>query len=113
MVEDLSPEEVMRRFEADEIVLIDVRTSVEFAFERIRGALNAPMATLLPARLPCDPRRPTVLHCGSGMRSAKVGELLLKSGYEKIAHMKGGLGAWKLAKLPTVAVNPITGNIDL
>lgn len=113
MLEELTPEEVHQKYADNEIILIDVRTPIEFAFERIHGALNAPMATLDPKKLPADSRTPIVLHCGSGMRSAKVGALLLQNGFDHIAHMKGGLGAWKQAKLPTVAVDPVTGNIKL
>jgi len=113
MLEELSPHEVFEMLEDNEIVLIDVRTPLEFGFERIAGSLNAPMATLDPAKLPRDEKRPVVLHCGSGIRSAKVGALLLESGFDTMSHMVGGLNSWKKAKLPTAAVNPITGNMEV
>lgn len=113
MLEELTPEEVAARYNANEIVLIDVRTVQEFAFERIHGALNAPMATLDPHKLPLDGAKHVIFHCGSGVRSAKVAELLIQNGCEKVVHMKGGLNAWKAAKLPTVAINPVTGNLTI
>lgn len=113
MLTELTPEEVRDRFDRNEIVLIDVRTSIEFAFERIRGALNAPMATLDIDKLPTQTDKPIVFQCGSGVRSKKVAMACMDHGVAEIAHMKGGLGAWKQAGLPTAAVNPMTGNMDL
>lgn len=113
MFEELEPAEIAARFAKNEIVLVDVRTAVEFAFERIHGALNAPMATLDPAKLPNQIDKPLILHCGTGMRSNKVAQACLGAGFGKIAHMKGGLAAWKKAGLPTAAVNPISGNMSV
>ncbi len=113
MLEELSPQEIHDMYQNNEIILIDVRTPVEFAFERINGALNAPMATLKIDVFPKDQTRQLVFHCGSGVRSAKVGHLLLENGFPGVTHMKGGLALWKSTGLPTVAVNPITGNLNV
>jgi len=112
MFKELTPQEVKQKFDRNEIVLIDVRTTAEFSFERIHGALNAPMITLDPAKLPSQIEKPIVLHCGSGLRSKKVAQICLEAGFDMIAHMKGGLGEWKAAGLPTVALDPMTGNMN-
>jgi Rhodanese-related sulfurtransferase len=86
---------VAEAFANNEIVLIDVRTPQEFALERINGALLAPMQSFEAAHMPDQATKPTVFHCGSGIRSAKVARLVLAAGEDKIAHMAGGFAAWK------------------
>lgn len=108
-LEHWTPEEVERARAAGEIVIVDVRTVPEFAFERVPGALLAPMAELDPRALPAGPR-PIVFHCGSGIRSRRVAELCLAAGFETAAHLEGGFAAWKQAGMPYFATDPATGN---
>ena len=109
-LEHWTPEEVRAARDAGEIVLVDVRTVPEFAFERIEGALLAPMAELDPKALPDPSGKTLVLHCGSGMRSRKIAELLAGAGRTTVAHLEGGFGAWKQAGLPYIGTDPATGN---
>ena len=102
-VELWTPKEVRDAFDWDEIVLIDVRTPQEYSLERIKGALLAPM------HLPGQSEKRIVLHCGSAVRSGKVAQQCLQSGIEKIAHMKGGFGAWKEAGLDYIGTDVSSG----
>lgn len=108
-LDHMTPEEIEEALEDHEIVLIDVRTPQEFAFEHIRGALLSPLATFDPKNLPTQTDKRIVLHCGSGVRSRKVAEMCLAAGLERIAHLEGGFGAWKQAGLAYIGVNPATG----
>lgn len=108
-LETWTAEEVARAFEAGEIALIDVRTPQEYLMERIPGALNFPMQDFSAAALPCQVEKRLVFHCGSGKRSEKVAREVLSAGHGKVAHMGGGFGAWKAAKLPYVATDMATG----
>ncbi|TVQ57377.1 MAG: rhodanese-like domain-containing protein [Rhodobacteraceae bacterium] len=109
--EHWSPEEVRDALTRHEIVLIDVRTAQEFAFERVAGALLSPMAELDPANLPTQDGKRLVLHCGSGMRSRKVAEACLAAGITRIAHLDGGFAAWKAAGMAYLATDPTTGGV--
>jgi rhodanese-related sulfurtransferase len=111
VLETLTPQEVKERFDRNEIVLIDVRTPAEYAFEHIPGAMLFPMSSFNPEKLPPQDKKPIVFHCGSGKRSYKVVEKCAASGLTKLAHMEGGFGAWKAAKLPYIAVDPATGSL--
>ena len=113
MFEELDPQTAAQYLSDNQIILIDVRNPVEFALERIRGSFNAPLNTFDPARLPNDPHRSVVLICGSGVRSAMAAKQCLESGMTSIAHVRGGVGAWKQAKQETIAVNPMTGNLTV
>ncbi len=105
-----TPQEVHSAMEAGEVVLIDVRTPQEYALERIKGALLSPMQELDAMHLPEPTRaKPVVLHCGSGVRSRKMAELMLEAGWSEAAHLAGGMGAWKKAKLAYVGLDVSTG----
>ena len=72
-LEHWTPQEVAEALARREIVLIDVRTPQEYMFEHVEGALLSPMAFLSPEHMPSQEGKRIVFHCGSGMRSAKVG----------------------------------------
>ena len=105
----LTPAEVKQTLDANEIVLIDVRTPNEYAFEHIPGALLFPMSSFDAGKLPTQETKPIVFHCGSGVRSKKIAERCQAAGIDKLAHMQGGFGAWKNDKLPYLAIDPASG----
>jgi rhodanese-related sulfurtransferase len=47
-----------------------------------------------------EPGRRIILHCASGGRSALATTTLAALGYTRVAHLDGGLKAWKEAQLP-------------
>jgi rhodanese-related sulfurtransferase len=102
-------DEVSAALGAREIVLIDVRSPQEFMIEHIEGALLSPIAFFDPNHLPRDTDRRIVLHCGSGMRSEKAARACIEAGFERIAHLGGGMGAWKSAGQPYVGTDMATG----
>ena len=85
-----------------EILLIDVREPAEFAAEKIAGAVNVPLSTLDPAKLPDAGGKTIVQQCAGGKRSAMAVDQCRKAGKAIETHLAGGLAAWKAAGLPTV-----------
>ena len=108
-LETWTPQEVKTALDKGEIVLIDVRTPQEFMFEHIEGAMLMPMAFFSPATLPGQSDKRVVLHCGSGIRSEKMAKTAIEAGLDPIAHMEGGFGAWKAAKLPYIGTDMASG----
>lgn len=108
-LETWTVDEVQAAFDANEIVLIDVRTPQEYMFEHIDGALLMPMAFFKAAKLPGQSDKRIVFHCGSGMRSERVARAAIEGGITNIAHMAGGMGAWKEAQKPYIGTNMATG----
>ena len=47
-----------------------------------------------------DRNKRIILHCASGGRSALAAATLKQMGYENVAHLDGGIKAWKEAGLP-------------
>jgi rhodanese-related sulfurtransferase len=109
ILETWTVEETAAAFERNEIVLIDVRTVQEYAFEHIEGALLLPMPFFRAEKLPGQAEKRIVFHCGSGIRSEKVARACIEAGLGLIAHMSSGFGAWKAAKLPYIGTNMGTG----
>lgn len=102
-IENLTPEEVAAEIEAG-AVLVDIREEEETERDgRIRQAVFAPRGMLEfwadPTspyhREEFDPERRIVLYCASGGRSALASDTLQRMGYKNVAHLDGGLKAWK------------------
>lgn len=103
-VENLSPEQVAQEMEQGKVVLIDLRESEERSQQGvIPNALHAPRgmlefyadATTPYHRAEFDPEQRIVLHCASGGRSALAADTLQQMGYTRVAHLDGGIKAWK------------------
>ncbi len=103
-VENLTPDQVASEVTEGGAVLIDLREPEERVQNgAIPGAIHAPRGMLefyadptsTYHRPEFDPNRRTILHCASGGRSALAAETLRQLGYRNVAHLEGGLNAWK------------------
>jgi len=95
-------EAVRELLERGACVLVDVREHDEHARERIAGAHHAPLSTLTPDDLPeHSGDRPLVVYCASGARSRDAAARLAAMGIGPVHELRGGLQAWKGAKLET------------
>jgi adenylyltransferase/sulfurtransferase len=102
-IEEVSPKELKARIDAGTApFILDVRNPEEFAICRIPGSTLIPLPEL-PDRLgELDPARETVVHCKSGMRSARAVELLNSVGFANAKNLAGGILAWADDVDPTV-----------
>jgi rhodanese-related sulfurtransferase len=110
-VENLSPEAVAAELDARGVVLVDVREPAERDDQGvIAGAVHMPRGMLEFYADPSSaahlsdllPERRVILHCASGGRSALAAATLAAMGYRDVAHLDGGLAAWREAGLPLV-----------
>lgn len=109
-VQNLTPAEVTQELIRGAL-LVDVREPAELATTgMIEGAVHAPRGMLefyadesSPYHRPeFQPGRRTVLYCASGGRSALAARSLAELGYADIAHLDGGMKAWREAGCPVV-----------
>jgi adenylyltransferase/sulfurtransferase len=78
----------------DHFVLIDVREPHEYKICNIPAARLIPLGEV-PKRLnELDPEADIVIHCKSGVRSAKACGILRQAGFQHVRNMKGGILAW-------------------
>ena len=92
---EISPIELKARFDrGDRPFVLDVRNPEEIAICRIEGSTVIPLPEL-PKRLgELDRKMPMVVHCKSGMRSAKAIGLLEAAGFEHLTNLTGGILGW-------------------
>jgi len=110
-IENLMPAQVFMELEQGHAVLIDIRDEGEIAQSgQIAGSVHASRGMLefhADASLPNykpefrkDKR--IILHCTSGARSALAVMSLKQLGFQNVAHMEGGLQAWREAGFPVL-----------
>jgi adenylyltransferase/sulfurtransferase len=94
-VEEITATELQRRLRAgEELSVVDVRDPHEWAICRIEGARLVPLGTVGERLHEFDSSRTYVLHCKSGVRSAKAIAQLKRAGFRKVLNLKGGILAW-------------------
>lgn len=109
-IENLTPQQVESELSSGNAALIDIREAEELTQTgKIAGSTHAPRGMLefyadptLPYHKPIfDPSKRLILHCASGGRSALAVQTLTQMGYSNVAHLDGGIKAWKDAGLST------------
>jgi adenylyltransferase/sulfurtransferase len=96
-------EELKKRLDQQEkVFILDVRNPEEYQICRIPGSTLIPLPELANRLRELDPDREMVVHCKSGMRSAKAVALLKEQGFRKLKNLKGGILAWAEKVDPTM-----------
>jgi molybdopterin/thiamine biosynthesis adenylyltransferase/rhodanese-related sulfurtransferase len=91
-----------KRSSQEDHFLLDVREPDEYAAAQIEGATLIPLAqvTARAAEIPRD--KPVLVHCRSGVRSAKAVAALQDLGYTQVWSVAGGILAWAKEIDPTL-----------
>lgn len=100
---DVTPEQAQQLIaEVPELVVLDVRTPVEYLVSHIEDAVNVNYYSFSfrskIAKL--DPSKPYLVHCQTGVRSGKTIPIMLEAGFTQIYHLEDGFKAWSDADLP-------------
>ncbi|MGA7096447.1 MAG: rhodanese-like domain-containing protein [Acidimicrobiia bacterium] len=110
-IENLTVDQVAARRETGQVVLVDVREPGEAEKDgSIPGSIAAPRGMLEFHADPSSPyhmaeltpTQPVIVYCKSGSRSALAAASLTDLGYAQVAHLDGGVLAWKEAGRPVV-----------
>jgi adenylyltransferase/sulfurtransferase len=86
----------------DNFVLLDVREPHEYQICNIPGSKLIPLGEVGKRLEELDPNADIVVHCKSGMRSARACGVLRANGFQHVRNMKGGILAWSDQVDPTV-----------
>jgi hydroxyacylglutathione hydrolase len=99
---NVTPQDLAHRLKQDrDLVVLDVRESVEWAGGHVPGARHIPMREVAQ-RIDEVPRDRTVaITCAGGARSSVVGSMLLAKGFTDLVNVWGGITGWAQAGLPT------------
>jgi rhodanese-related sulfurtransferase len=111
-IENLAPAQVADELANGDVLLVDLREPEERAGAGvIKGAVHAPRGmlefyadpTTSYHRAEFERERRVILHCASGGRSALACDILKRLGYSRVAHLDGGLKAWRELGFPVEA----------
>jgi sulfur-carrier protein adenylyltransferase/sulfurtransferase len=86
----------------DRFTLIDVREPHEYKICSIPGARLIPLGEFPQHTSEFSPEEDIVIHCRSGMRSAKACEVLRRAGFPHVRNVVGGILAWSDKVDPSV-----------
>ena len=93
-VPEITVEELKRKLDAKEHVLVlDVREPHEYQICNLGGHL-IPLGDLPKRIAELELARETVVHCRSGVRSAKAVYQLQRAGFTNVTNLQGGILAW-------------------
>ena len=101
-VAEISPDELAARLQAGErLLVLDVRTALEYRRGHIAGAIHVPVQSLAtalphlePAHLDRDRHVPVVAVCKTAHRSIPAVRLLRERGLQA-AQLTGGMDLWR------------------
>jgi molybdopterin/thiamine biosynthesis adenylyltransferase/rhodanese-related sulfurtransferase/molybdopterin converting factor small subunit len=100
---EIDPTEVKQKLDrGDKFVLIDVREPHEYRICSIPGAKLIPLGEFPKHVGEFDPQADIVIHCRSGVRSARACGILRQAGFQRVRNMVGGILAWSDKVDPSV-----------
>jgi len=101
----IAPSELAERINTAKAPLIlDVRTSGEYATAHIPGAVNIPHGALQDrlSELMSHQNEEIVVHCQSGYRAGIAQSVLSEAGFKRIRELEGHMQQWKAGGYPTI-----------
>lgn len=101
-VKKLSPADATQLINREDAVVLDVRSDGEFNQGHIVNAVHVPQKAVSESldKLEKYRDRPIITACRTGQMAAAAGNVLRKSGFERVYNLQGGLLAWESANLP-------------
>ena len=94
---EVTPREVKGMLDrGDKFYFVDCRLPNEYAITHIEGARLIPLQQINQRydELKGHEAEKVIVHCKSGMRSAKAIDFLRQQGFTKLKNLKGGILAW-------------------
>lgn len=92
---EITAEELNRLLhQGTKVFILDVRNPEEYQICKIAGSKLLPLPELPQRHGELDKNQEMVIHCKSGMRSAKAIAFLKQQGFTKLKNLKGGILAW-------------------
>jgi rhodanese-related sulfurtransferase len=97
----VTPQEAKNMIESrNDLLLIDVRGQDELSQGYIQGSTMMPLWDIIKGTQRPPKDKPILLICAVGGRSLALGQIMSKSGWNEVYNLKGGISAWKEARLP-------------
>ncbi len=92
----------MAELQQQGLVLLDVRSSEEFAAGHIKGAINIPHDQLAERLAELPKSEGLILYCRSGRRAGLAAAVLQQAGFKELYELEGHLLKWQEEQRPLV-----------
>ncbi|MDH5781459.1 MAG: rhodanese-like domain-containing protein [Dehalococcoidia bacterium] len=106
IIKNITPKEALTLIQENHdnpnFMIIDVRTSKEFAEEHIEGAINLDYysKTFREQLNKLDKNKTYLVYCRTGRRSERALDLMKELGFREVYNISGGIIDWKVEGLP-------------
>jgi hydroxyacylglutathione hydrolase len=97
--------DLAKLLDAGAATVVDVRSRAEWETGHIPGVVNIPAGEIADRAGELPTRRPLVVHCQGGTRSAIAASLLDARGFSEVLDMPGGFPEWENAGLAVASGN--------
>ncbi len=96
--QDIDVAEFKEKMEAEDAVILDVRTEVELAEGEIPGhqMINFMSPDFAQKIATLDRDKTYLVYCRSGNRSGRACEMMAGMGFTKLYNLMGGIHAWNV-----------------
>ena len=94
-------EDELKKNRAADMLIIDIRSSMEYAAEHIPGSLNIPLEKISSTDFSPWKDKSILFHCKAGMRTERAKEILCQVGARSLHCLPGGIEQWKHCGLAT------------
>jgi rhodanese-related sulfurtransferase len=92
----IKTEDLARRINENNLVILDIRSEEEYQVSRIKGARQINYDDFSSEDVDNIPKNSeVVVYCSVGYRSEKVGEKLQELGFQNVKNLYGGIFQWK------------------
>ncbi|MGE7218771.1 sulfurtransferase TusA family protein [Priestia koreensis] len=89
----LSNEQLQQKL-AEDVVVLDVRESAEYAFNHIPNAVSIPLGELENRLNELPKKKEMLVVCRTGSRSDLASQMLAKNGFENVWNVVPGMSEW-------------------
>ena len=98
---DVTIEQAIEIIEKNQsLIILDVRTDLEFDGGHLKGAINIPVDELEERIDELDPADEFLVYCRTGNRSSSAVRILIEHNFSMVYHMFDGIIAWIEAGYP-------------
>lgn len=105
-MQEITPVKAREMVKSGKASLLDVRTQQEWDLGHLEKASRVDVMDKDFKKkiqsLGLDKKKPLIVYCATGGRSAYAADDLIKMGYKVVYNMVGGIKAWQAAGLPIV-----------
>ena len=85
---------VEKRESGEDLVLLDVRSEIEYKSGHIKGCKHIPLDKLTSRVGELDGSKEIITYCRAGLRAAQAYRILKNAGFKNVKYMDGSILAW-------------------